>query len=62
MKHTSTPVTPVAATEPGALDGFEWTCSCGEHTGSSLRQCAENDRAAHQAWHAERAGLGWPKP
>jgi len=39
---------------PGALDGFESTCSCGLVMRSSLLIILEQDRREHGAWHARR--------
>ena len=45
------------ATEPGALDGWETTCSCGLVLRSSLsKDCLQSDVLAHMAWHAEQEG------
>ena len=50
-------VSEIRATEasgPGALDGFEATCSCGLVMSSSLRSALEADVASHSAWHSRR--------
>lgn len=45
-------VTPEAATEPGALDGFRITCSrCGDAGKRSLEGMAHREAATHEAWH-----------
>lgn len=35
------------ATEPGALDGFRFSCSCGETAKFSIRQMAYDHATAH---------------
>lgn len=48
----TTTITPQAAQEPGALDGFAIRCSeCGPIGGSSLRTLAEEWAREHRAWH-----------
>jgi hypothetical protein len=45
----------VKATEKGALDGFQASCSCcGLTIKSSMRTMIESDIAAHEKWHAKR--------
>lgn len=51
---STTPILPVAATQKGALDGFQSTCSCGLVMKSSLLSLLEQDVAAHVAWHQKR--------
>lgn len=51
---TISAVYPVPASGPGALDGFEFRCSCGTVLSSSLRGMTERDQAAHAAWHARK--------
>lgn len=52
------PVSPVEASGPGALAGFESRCSCGLVIRSSLETIAQRDVYEHAAWHAERASRG----
>jgi hypothetical protein len=41
------------ASEPGALDGWVWTCDeCGMDLSGSLWGLVYNDLREHQAWHA----------
>lgn len=53
-------LTPVSASEPGALDGFRFSCdrgTCGRYAyvgGSSLEVLARQEAAAHDAWHDAR--------
>ena len=50
-----TPIVEREASEQGALDGFEATCSCGLVLRSSLRSLLETDVADHAAYHARQA-------
>lgn len=49
----STTITPHAATEPGALDGFLIECTCGERVSYSLEAFAQVEARRHLAWHQE---------
>lgn len=51
---TQTAIAAVPASGPGALAGFESTCSCGLVMRSSLRTIIEQDVREHAAWHAKR--------
>lgn len=51
---TITPIQPVPASGPGALAGFEATCSCGLVMRSSLESMIRQDVAEHARWHARR--------
>lgn len=52
-----TTIAPVAASGPGALDGFEIVCAaCGDVQRYSLRTIAEAAGAAHLRFHARKAG------
>jgi len=56
--NTQTPIKAVPPSGPGALAGFESTCSCGLVIRSSLETIARQDVAEHQRWHArKRLGL-----
>ncbi len=55
--HTLSPVEPIAASGPGALDGFGFRCSCagGQIAGSSsLESLARELRNGHARWAAGR--------
>jgi len=54
MNHAITPITPIAPSSAGALDGFEARCTCGLTMRSSLRTLLEQDVAEHAAYHARR--------
>lgn len=49
------PIVESPASGPGALAGFETTCSCGLVLKSSLRSLIEADAAEHADWHARQA-------
>lgn len=50
-------VTATEASEPGALEGFGFTCDiCGQTFKSSQRTLAEQDAEAHAVWHDKRGG------
>ena len=53
MIASLSPITAIAASEKGALDGFGCTCSCGLSIRSSLLTLAQQDAAQHLAWHAK---------
>jgi hypothetical protein len=53
MKHEIS-ITPKAASERGALDGFQIRCTCGHVAGNSFRVGAQHDASAHRRWHAKR--------
>lgn len=55
MTHSTT-ITPKPASEKGALDGFQVTCTCGHVAGSSLDVLAKQHAAAHLRWHERKAG------
>lgn len=45
----------VAASEPGALDGWRYDCPvCGMKIGSSLETIARKEADEHAAWHRNR--------
>lgn len=48
------PLTPRAASGPGALDGFGFDCTCGGGLAASLPVLARQWREGHIAWHANR--------
>ncbi len=50
-----TPITAVAASEKGAVAGFETRCTCGLVIRSSLRTMIEQDAANHLEWHSKRS-------
>lgn len=55
--HVLSPLEPIAASQPGALDGWGFRCTCwgGRIAGSSsLQVLARQDRAAHARWHLGR--------
>ena len=54
MTITLSPLVPVEASGPGALDGFGFTCSCGGGQSASLPVIARQWRDAHAAWHRGR--------
>jgi hypothetical protein len=54
MAASLTPLVSVPASRVGALSGFETRCSCGLVISSSLRTLAEQDAAAHLAYHARK--------
>jgi transcription initiation factor TFIIIB Brf1 subunit/transcription initiation factor TFIIB len=51
-------ITATKASEPGALDGFQWVCGeCGCVVRYSLRGMVEQEARSHGDWHArKRAG------
>lgn len=51
LTFTVSPVSAVPASRPGALDGFGFTCSCGDSQSYSLRGMAEAARTDHIRWH-----------
>jgi hypothetical protein len=55
-------ITPIPASQPGALSGFEAVCSsCGMALRSSLRTLIVSDIAAHQRWHeSQREAIPMP--
>jgi hypothetical protein len=57
MAHTITTLAPVPASGPGALAGFEWTCTCGSVGGSSLESLARHDGAAHVRYYTKKEGV-----
>lgn len=51
MQHSTT-ITPLTATEQGALDGHGVDCTCGAHFSTSLSEReARRQAAAHLDWH-----------
>jgi uncharacterized C2H2 Zn-finger protein len=49
-----TQLTPKPASEPGALDGFSWTCPrCGMVVSGSLESYVRGEVRAHVAYHAK---------
>jgi len=49
---TTSSIRPVPATEPGALDGFSYTCpKCGLEITFSLESMVFADAKAHAEWH-----------
>ena len=54
---TQTAIVAVPASGPGALPGFESTCSCGLVMRSSILTSAQLDVQQHAAWHTTKAGL-----
>lgn len=55
MTYTTPPIVARPATGPGALDGFESSCTCGLVLRSSIRSILEADVAEHAAYHARQA-------
>lgn len=55
MPHTTTPVYAVEASGPGALDGWAFDCSCGDHQSYSFQQMTEDAARNHRAFWAQRA-------
>ena len=53
--HTQSPVTAIAASTPGALPGFESTCTCGLVMRNSIRVNVVLDVMQHMAFHAAAA-------
>ncbi len=53
---TISPITPITASGPGALDGFKAVCSCGMVLKNSLASGIRHDVAAHAAYHARKSG------
>lgn len=52
MAHVLGPIVAHKATEPGALDGFAVTCTCGFKATNTGKVGIVNDAAAHARWHA----------
>lgn len=53
MEHV-TRICPASASEPGALSGFEVTCSCGDKMRSSIEILAQEWAREHkQYWHPD---------
>lgn len=54
---TPSAVTTTEASEPGALEGYSFTCDiCGQAFKSSQRTLAEQDAKTHADWHDKRGG------
>ncbi len=60
MTHTTTAIYAVPASGPGALDGFAFDCSCGEHQSYSFRQMTEDAARSHVAYMSRKAAA-WQK-
>lgn len=67
--NVSTPhrqnVAPITASEPGALDGFEMTCTCGTRMTHLFERSAQALALEHRCWHNERdyfARMNVPDP
>lgn len=56
MAHTITSFVPVAASGPGALNGFAVTCSCGDHASFAFEQMTRDYHAAHAAYMTRKEG------
>jgi hypothetical protein len=54
MAPTVTPIEHRPPSEPGALDSYTSSCSCGLVMRSSLRSLVLADVAHHVAWHARK--------
>lgn len=53
MAEHEVSISPKAAQETGALDGWECRCTCGLVWGTSLsRSWAEGEAQRHAEWHA----------
>lgn len=48
------PLRPVPASGPGALDGWGFTCSCRGGQSASLESLARQWRNEHVRWHERR--------
>lgn len=55
MPFTSSPVVAIAASQAGALAGFEAVCSCGLVMRNTVAVNVSLDVQAHAAWHAAKA-------
>ena len=51
---TQTALVAVPASGPGALSGFQVTCSCGLVIKSSMESSARLDAQDHARWHQKR--------
>ena len=59
MTHTTTDIYEVAAAGPGALDGFAFDCSCGNHEAYSVRSMTEDARRRHLEYFERRPDCRW---
>lgn len=54
--HAIIAVEPVTATEPGSLDGFAATCTCGTQIASSLKTIARQWGEQHADYYNRKEG------
>lgn len=53
-ENTVSEIESIKATQPGGLDGYQASCSCGLVMKNSLHQALVNDINDHLAWHAKQ--------